>query len=156
MKTIVLIKKLHKEAKVPEYKTLGATGFDIASIEDHELINGCPVMVRTGLAMQVVNDASSVTGGPNEMLWEELQIRLRSSLAKAGVILLNSPATIDADYTGEIVLPLMLVGVGRWGIKKGERFAQGVISTFKRAHFQEVKELMETERGEKGFGSTGK
>ena len=87
----------------------------------------------------------------------EAQVRPRSGLAaKYGITVLNTPGTIDADYRGNICVILVNLSNEPFTINNGERIAQLVISKYERADWEEVEELDETERGNKGFGSTGK
>ncbi len=87
----------------------------------------------------------------------EAQIRPRSGLAfKNGLTVLNSPGTIDADYRGEIKVILVNLSKEDFIINDGERVAQMVIAKHEQAEWIEVEQLMETARGEGGFGSTGK
>lgn len=87
----------------------------------------------------------------------EAQVRPRSGLAiKKGVTVLNSPGTIDADYRGEICVILINLSQETFVIEDGERIAQMVIARHEQAEWQEVEVLSETERGEGGFGHTGK
>lgn len=86
----------------------------------------------------------------------EAQIRPRSGLAaKKGVSLVNSPGTIDADYRGEIGVILVNLSNDPFTVERGERIAQMVIAKHEQARWIEVGQLGESERGEKGFGSTG-
>ncbi len=86
----------------------------------------------------------------------EAQVRPRSGLAfKKGISVLNSPGTIDADYRGEIGVILINLSSKDFIIKDGERIAQMVIAKHEKAEWEEVEELIETERGIGGFGSTG-
>lgn len=86
----------------------------------------------------------------------EAQIRPRSGLAaKKGVSLVNSPGTIDADYRGEIGVILVNLSNDPFTVERGERIAQMVIAKHEQARWIEVDQLGESERGEKGFGSTG-
>ena len=86
----------------------------------------------------------------------EAQIRTRSGLAsKKGLAVLNSPGTIDSDYRGEIRIILINLGKETAQIKHGERIAQMVIARYQRAELVERQTLSHTERGDKGFGSTG-
>jgi dUTP pyrophosphatase len=86
----------------------------------------------------------------------EAQIRPRSGLAiKKGITLLNSPGTIDADYRGEIKVILANISSEEFVINDGDRIAQMVISRHEQAEWIEVSELVETDRGSGGFGSTG-
>lgn len=87
----------------------------------------------------------------------EAQIRPRSGLAiKKGITVLNSPGTIDADYRGEICIILINLSNEAFEIQDGDRIAQMVISHYEQAEWHQVTILDETERGEGGFGHTGK
>ncbi len=86
----------------------------------------------------------------------ELQIRTRSGLAvKHGITLINSPGTIDADYRGEIKIPLINHGKEPFAVSRGDRIAQMILAPVVQAKFQVVEKLDETVRGEGGFGHTG-
>ena len=87
----------------------------------------------------------------------EAQVRPRSGLAaKHGITVLNTPGTIDADYRGEIRVILVNLSDQPFEIVPGERIAQMVIARHEQVSWEEVDELDATERGEGGFGSTGK
>ena len=87
----------------------------------------------------------------------ECQVRPRSGLAlKYGLTVLNTPGTIDADYRGEVGVILINLSKDTYILQPGERIAQGVISKVEKAEFKEVQELSKTDRGEGGFGHTGK
>jgi len=87
----------------------------------------------------------------------EIQVRPRSGLAaKHGLTCLNTPGTIDSDYRGEIKVILVNLGQSAFTINRGERIAQLVLAPVTQLAWEEVDELDETERGEGGFGSTGK
>ena len=87
----------------------------------------------------------------------EMQIRPRSGLAaKHGITVLNSPGTIDADYRGEIKVILVNLSNEPFVINPGERIAQLVVAKYEKVEWDEVEVLDETERGEGGFGSTGR
>ncbi|PAF53903.1 deoxyuridine 5'-triphosphate nucleotidohydrolase [Helicobacter sp. 13S00482-2] len=137
------IKKLHPDAIIPKYQTLGAAGFDIHSIEDVTLLSKESKLIKTGLSMSIQQGY-------------ELQIRPRSGLAlKYSISVLNTPGTIDSDYRGEIMVLLINHSSENFTITKGDRIAQGVISKVYQADFIEVSELDETLRGSGGFGSSG-
>jgi len=86
----------------------------------------------------------------------EAQVRPRSGLArKAGISMVNSPGTIDADYRGEIQVLLINHGQEPFVVNRGDRIAQLVIAPIARAVWREVEVLDETERGAGGFGHTG-
>jgi dUTP pyrophosphatase len=87
----------------------------------------------------------------------EAQVRPRSGLAaKHGISVLNSPGTIDADYRGEIKVILVNLSNEPFVINPGERIAQLVVAKYEKVEWDEVEVLDETERGEGGFGSTGR
>ncbi|MDB5621739.1 MAG: deoxyuridine 5-triphosphatenucleotidohydrolase [Devosia sp.] len=86
----------------------------------------------------------------------EAQVRPRSGLAlRHGVTVLNAPGTVDADYRGEICVLLVNLGAEPFVIRRGERIAQLVVAPVCAPRFVLVEELDATERGSKGFGSTG-
>ena len=87
----------------------------------------------------------------------EAQVRPRSGLAlKKGITVLNSPGTIDADYRGEIGVLLINLSQDDFIVNDGERIAQMIIARHEQGEFVEVDVLDETERGEGGFGHSGK
>ena len=87
----------------------------------------------------------------------EAQIRPRSGLAyKHGLTVLNSPGTIDADYRGEIKVLLINLSKVAFTVNDGERVAQLVLAKYERVEWETTEELLSTDRGEGGFGSTGK
>lgn len=136
-------KKLNEEAIIPEYKSAGAAGMDICSIEDLCLESGEFRIVKTGLACAIDSGY-------------EVQVRPRSGMAcKRGVTVINTPGTIDEDYRGEIGIGLINLSKEPVNIVKGERVAQLVVNKIEHPDIEVVSELDETERGEKGFGSSG-
>ena len=142
--TIVRIQKLHPDAVIPEYKTLGSTGADLVSVQDLDISPSKIGVVNTGL---------SVSFGKGY----EIQIRPRSGLAISNsVTVVNTPGTIDSDYRGLIKVLLINHGDEIFRVRKGDRIAQMVLSPVCQAVFEELKSLDVTERGEGGFGSTGR
>jgi len=140
----IKVKKLSNLAEIPAYQTEEAAGFDLHSINDIVIKPNERRLIATGLAFDIP------TG-------YEIQIRPRSGLAyKHGITVLNTPGTIDSDYRGEIKVLLINHSNEDFEIKIGDRIAQAVIKEVIQASFEEVEELSETKRGEKGFGSTGK
>ena len=136
------------------YATKDSAGFDICSSEELTILPGEWVLVPTGLRITQSEDAGTLSWqGENLRLLPELQIRPRSGLAvKFGVTVLNAPSTIDADYRGEIKVPLINHGKLPFQIKAGDRIAQGVCNVL--FHAPGVK-VLHALRGEGGFGSTG-
>jgi len=142
----VQIKKLRPDAIVPRYMTAGAAGLDLSAALDApiEIAVGGRVAIPTGLAIKLPDGY-------------EGQIRPRSGLAREhGVTLVNAPGTIDADYTGPLIVLLINHGDRPVRIESGQRIAQLVIAPVVQAELAEVDELPATGRGAGGFGSTGR
>lgn len=143
MQAPVSIKKLHPDAIIPQYQTAGAAGCDIHSVEDAVIQPGHTMMIHTGIAIEV----------PPGL---ECQCRPRSGLAaKRGITVLNAPGTIDSDYRGECNVILHNTSRFPFEIAVGDRIAQLVFAPVFQAVFAETDELSSTDRGERGFGSTG-
>ena len=142
MKVNIVNKSKHK---LPHYATSQSAGMDLrASLEEAILLKPLQrVLVKTGLFMELP-------------IGYEAQVRPRSGLAfKKGITVLNSPGTIDADYRGEIGVILVNLSNEEFVIEDGERVAQMIIAKHEQVDWEEVVELVETERGIGGFGSTG-
>ncbi len=128
---------------LPSRATAGTAGHDLASAEDGTLAPGERRLFRTGLAIAVPEGY-------------ECQLRPRSGLAlRHGVTLPNTPATVDSDYRGELMVALVNLGADPFQVTRGMRIAQMVIARVERVAFEEVAELPVTGRGDGGFGSTG-
>ncbi|MCX8666468.1 dUTP diphosphatase [Acetobacteraceae bacterium B3987] len=130
---------------LPAYGTAGAAGVDFqAAVEvPLSLKPGERILVPTGLCIALPEGY-------------ELQIRPRSGLAlKHGIMVPNSPGTIDEDYRGEIRIILINAGTEDFVIERGMRIAQGVLAPVVRMQWQECSSLDTTDRGHGGFGSTG-
>lgn len=130
----------------PEYATAQSAGMDLRAnlSEDIHLLSGERKLIHTGLFIELPEGF-------------EAQIRPRSGLAlKHGITVLNSPGTIDADYRGEIGVILINLSKDTFRVTHGERICQMVISRHEHTRWENVSELGETERGEGGFGHTGK
>jgi dUTP pyrophosphatase len=130
---------------LPAYETLQAAGMDLraAVTEPVVLAPGARHAVPTGIAIALPDGY-------------EAQVRPRSGLArKAGISMVNSPGTIDADYRGEIMVLLINLGQDAFTVQRGDRIAQLVIAPIVQARWQVVESLDETERGAGGFGHTG-
>ena len=142
----LLIKKLHKNIILPEYKTDGSSGMDLmANIEQPvKILPGEKKIISTGIMVAI----------PEQY---EIQIRPRSGLAaKNGISVLNTPGTIDSDYRGEIKVILINLGKDIFQINKNDRIAQMIVCPIIKVELKEVESLPETVRGEGGFGSTNK
>ena len=142
MKIQIINKSKHA---LPQYATALSAGMDLrANIDTPILLKPMQrKLVPTGLYI----------AQPEGF---EAQIRPRSGLAlKKGITLLNTPGTIDADYRGEIGVIVVNLSEEDFIIEDGERIAQMVIARYKKAEWEEVEVLGETERGDGGFGHTG-
>jgi len=149
MTQIVKLRRLpHGEGlELPAYATAAAAGFDLsAALDDgaaYHLAPGERRMIPTGFAFEVPPG-------------HEMQVRPRSGHAlKAGIMVVNSPGTIDSDYRGEVQVILYNSGDQPFTVTRGLRIAQGVIAPVERAEFVLADELGQTGRGAGGFGSTG-
>jgi len=167
----IKVKVFNKGNQVlPQYESLNSAGFDfkasfneVQSIDDFKgnggyaydnekkeltlFANGGRVLIPTGLHIALPEDY-------------ELQVRPRSGLAlKNGIMVANSPGTVDADYRGEIGIILINTDPGKeFVIKDGERIAQGVVKVAEQLKWvivDSVEDLGDTERGQGGFGHTG-
>lgn len=131
---------------LPEYQTIHSAGMDLRAnlSESITLLPGERRLIPTGLKIALPDGY-------------EAQVRPRSGLAlKHGITCLNSPGTIDADYRGEIGVILINLGQEPFEIKPGDRIAQLVVAPYSRVEWVQVHALPASERGEGGFGSTGK
>ncbi|MEI2280720.1 dUTP diphosphatase [Paenibacillus polysaccharolyticus] len=180
----VKFKRLHPDAKIPQYATEMAAGFDLVAVDDVIIAPGETAKVPLGFAVQIPPGY-------------EIQIRPRSGVsAKTKLRVANSPGTVDADYRGEVAVLIdnisqksyeiiddevyaeatfclslvdgkstLIVPEGydtsnailkdTYWIRKGDRIAQGVLAAVSRASFEDVAELDDTGRGDGGFGHTG-
>ena len=141
----ILIKRLSSKVKMPQYKTIGSSGMDIAAFLDNEILikPSEKKIIPTGVKLKIPKGY-------------EVQIRPRSGLAANNdITVLNTPGTIDSDYRGEIKVILFNHGKNIFKVENGLRIAQMVLCPVIEAKLSEVEIIDETERGEGGFGSTG-
>jgi dUTP pyrophosphatase len=141
----VLVKKLHEQAALPVYQTVGSAAADLTACiaEPVTLAAGERAVIPTGLAMAVPEGY-------------EAQIRARSGLsAKYGICMANGIGTIDSDYRGEVGVILLNLGHEPFTVEPGMRIAQMAVVRCEQASWSAVDELDETARGEGGYGSTG-
>ncbi len=131
-------------ATMPHYATAGAAGLDLRASENVTLAPGERAAVATGLRLAIPPGY-------------EGQVRPRSGLAlRHGLAMVNSPGTIDADYRGEVRMILINLGSEVVQFLQGERLGQLVICPVAHAVLVPVQTLDDSERGEGGFGSTGR
>lgn len=139
------IKIISKSGVLPRYETEGSAGFDLPAYLDEPMMlrPGERRLVPTGIFMELPQGY-------------EAQVRARSGLAiKQGIGLVNGVGTIDSDYRGELLVPLINWGDKPFTIENGQRIAQVVIAKYERANLELADTLDETERGSGGFGHTG-
>jgi dUTP pyrophosphatase len=133
---------------LPAYQSAEAAGLDLLAAVSED----APVILAPG-KYALVPTGLSIALPPGY----EAQVRPRSGLAaKHGVTVLNAPGTVDADYRGEIGVPLINHGDVPFTIRRGERIAQMVIASVVQAELVPVTTLSATARGSGGFGSTGR
>lgn len=131
---------------LPSYETSGSAGMDLrANLDSSVTIEPRErKLIPTGLSIELPESY-------------EAQIRPRSGLAyKHGISVVNSPGTIDSDYRGEIKILLINHGTENFVVKDGERIAQMVIAKHEVINWKESANLSSTQRGEGGYGHTGK
>jgi dUTP pyrophosphatase len=142
----VKIVRLNKQASLPVYATAHAAGMDISACIDAPVTIEpfTTALIPSGFALELPEGY-------------EAQLRPRSGLALRSMISLpNTPATIDADYRGEVKVILINYGKEPFIVRHGDRIAQMVVARVEQVRFEEVEELGSTVRGEGGFGHTGK
>lgn len=141
----LMIERIDSEVPLPAYQTEHAAGMDLHAAIDEpiEMEPGDIRLIPCGFRMAVP-------------VGYEAQVRPRSGLAvKAGISMPNAPGTIDADYRGEVSVPLINLGRYRFTVDRHMRIAQMVIAPVARAEIVESGSLGQTQRGHGGFGSTG-
>jgi dUTP pyrophosphatase len=136
----VRIKKLNENAVIPSYAKDGDAGMDLV-ITDIKLENTYDITYGFGIALEIPKGFVGL-------------IFPRSSIRKTDLILTNSVGVIDSGYRGELQATFKKFGLNKYNI--GERAAQLMVIPYPEIEFQQVEELTNTERGDGGFGSTGK
>ncbi len=143
MKIKIINKSKHN---LPSYTTINSAGMDLRANIDNDIIIKPfeRVLINTGLFLEIP-------------VGYEAQIRPRSGLAiKNGITILNSPGTIDSDYRGEVCVIMINLSDKEFVVKDGERICQLVVTKHERVEWEEAEQLVKTDRGEGGFGHTGK
>ena len=146
MQVEILVLAHGEGLQLPAYATPGSAGCDVrAAVESAVTLQpGQRAVLPCGFSMALPQG------------WEA-QVRPRSGLAvRHGITVLNAPGTIDADYRGEVMVPLINLGDVPFVIERGERIAQLVIAPAHQVEWVQVSGLDETQRGSGGFGSTGR
>ena len=139
------VQRLRETALLPRRATPHSSGLDVFADFGHAdgaaLLDARPQLIPTGLAIAVPPGF-------------EVQIRPRSGLSRRGVVV--AFGTVDADYRGEVRVNMSYPRGGRFRVRQGERIAQFVVAPVTLSAVLEVAELSDTERGDGGFGSTGR
>lgn len=141
---VKIINRSHHQ--LPSYSTSGSAGMDVRAFLKHPIVLQPleRVLVPTGLYIQLPEGF-------------ECQIRPRSGLAlKHGITIANAPGTVDSDYRGEIGIIVINLSKEPFVINDGERICQMVITRHEHVIWEESSDIDETERGEGGFGHTGR
>lgn len=132
---------------LPRYETMGSAGLDLKAWLPNGTITLQPMerkLILTGLFIALPEGY-------------EAQIRPRSGMAiKKGITMVNAPGTIDCDYRGELMIAAINLSNEPQEITDGERIAQMIIAKYERIDWVQTDQLTDTQRGEGGFGHTGK
>lgn len=135
--------KVINDAVIPSYQTIGSAGCDVCSAVNAVIYPSETKLIPTGLRLEIPEGY-------------ECQVRSRSGLAsKSNIFVLNSPGTIDSDFRGEVNVILHNLNVKPYHVKKGDRIAQLVFTSYEKVEFELEEKLSDTERGSSGFGSSG-
>jgi len=138
----VLVKKLRDDVKIPSYAFSGDAGMDLCSCEDYTLRSGERHTFKLGFATEFPK-------GYVALIWDKSGLAARHGLTVlAGVV--------DYNYRGEYGVVLLNTNKKPYEVRKGDKIAQLLIQRVEQAEAKEVKELSDTDRGNGGFGSTGK
>ena len=139
----IKIKKLHPNAKLPTYAKEGDAGMDLFSVGDPVIGAGGRLKLRTGIAMEIPN-------GYVGLIWDKSGLSFKTGLKTLGGV-------VDSGYRGEIYVTLFNPNTdSAVRVDEGSKIAQLLIQKVETVELLEVNELSETDRGEGGFGSTGK
>lgn len=136
------VKKLHPEAKLPKYATEGDAGMDLFALEEVEVKPGEVVRIRSGVAMEIPE-------GYVGLCWDKSGLSMKHGIkVLAGVI--------DSSFRGELVMAVINLGKDTYTFEKGHKVMQMLVQKVEHMEIEESESLSETDRGEKGFGSSGK
>lgn len=136
------VKKLVPEAKLPSRAQQGDAGLDLYSAEDMVIVPKELRVVGTGIALEIPH-------GSVGLVWDKSGLAAKGGIKTMGGV-------IDAGYRGEIRVVLVNLGTVPHGIVAGDKIAQLLIQKVELPAIEEVSDLSDSERGEGGFGSTGK
>jgi dUTP pyrophosphatase len=142
---IINVRIISESGILPSYETVGSAGMDVRAFlkVPIRLAPGQRALIPTGIRIELP-------------MGLEAQIRARSGLSiRHGLAMVNGVGTIDSDYRGEIMIPMINLGDETVLIENGDRLAQMVIARYVRVSWEPATKLSETERSEGGFGHTG-
>ncbi|MES2213734.1 MAG: dUTP diphosphatase [Patescibacteria group bacterium] len=138
----VQIKKINDEAIIPAFAKAGDAGMDVFCNETVTLMPGQIVRVKTGIAMHIPEGCAG-------LFWDKSGLSMNHGLKTLGGV-------IDSGYRGEVLVGMINLGTEAYTIEKGNKVAQMIIQKVEHPEIREVEILADSERGESGFGSTGK
>jgi len=138
----IKIKKLDKKARLPEYAHTTDAGMDLSSLEDLIIDPGESIICKTGIAM-------AIPVGYVGLIWDKSGVAAKKEIKTMGGV-------IDAGYRGEVGVILKNLSQEKYEIKVGQKIAQMLIQKVEQPELLEVEELDNTDRGDSGFGSTGR
>ena len=142
-KPVLMVKKLVDDMETIRYHTPEAAGIDLHSSELVSILPNMIMKIKTGIKLQIPKG------------WE-VQVRGRSGLAFNHLVFVTHLGTIDSDYRGEIYVLLENKGLFTYTVGKNDRIAQMVLNRAEQAEILIVENIDSSDRGEEGFGSTGK
>lgn len=138
----IKIKKLTEDVKIPTYAYSGDAAFDLSARVETEVAPGEWKNIPTGLALEIPE-------GYAGLVWDKSSVSMKNGIKTLGGV-------IDAGYRGEVSVGVINLSDKTYHFEKGHKVAQMIIQKIEQAEILEVEELNETERGERGFGSSGK
>lgn len=138
----VKIQKLHPDAKLPTYGRKGDAGLDLYALHDQTVEPGKTAQIHTGIAMEIPE-------GYAGLFWDKSGLSHNYSIKTLGGVL-------DSNYRGELKLGVINLGTEAYTFEKGHKVMQMLVQKVEEIEWEEVEELSETNRGDQGFGSSGK
>ncbi len=142
MSLIIKIKRLNKKVSLPSYAYYGDAAFDLYTAEEIVFEPGKQMMVSTGVAMEIPDRYMG-------LIWDKSGLAIKHGLKVLGGV-------IDSGYRGEVMVGMINLTNEIYTIEKGHKVAQMIIQKTEMVEIEEVEELSDAQRGDKGFGSSGK
>lgn len=138
----IKIKRIDSEIPKPFYGHKGDAGFDLKTREKKTLLSGEKTLLPTGLILEIPE-------GYVGLVWDKSGLAIKEGLKTLGGV-------IDSTYRGEVMVGIVNLSKKKYIFEKGDKVAQMLIQKVEEVDFEEVDEVKSSERGSKGFGSTGK